>query len=220
MKIKGLMNEYQKINFISNWQVKNYQINYKPRQIFSNIKSIELAYLAFSFYLTIMSCELLLNQPFKRKINLFHNIFFGRLLGFNIATINRIEINTFAFSLFLILHKLFETEKIYKFSESKLILYSISHWSCIKKFSEKKNTFVRKEIFKIWQNKSKLIRLCTKESKIDLIIDLYKSFELGISDKEIIKDNLANLSFSVSKSSKEFRFDVLKYFKKAISNLE
>ena len=214
------MNEYQKINFISNWQVKNYQINYRPCQIFSKIKSIELAYLSFSFYLTIMSCEILLNQPFKRKINLFHNIFFDKLLGINITKINRIEINTFAFSLFLVLHRLFETEKVYKFSISKLILYSTSHWSSIKKFSEKKNQFAKKEILKIWEKKSRLIRLCSKESKIDLIIDLYRSFELGISDKEIIKDNLANLSFSVSKSSKEFRFDALKYFKATISNLE
>ena len=53
----------------------------------------------------------------------------------------------------------------------------------------------------------------TYESRIDLIFLLYKSFELGISDKKIIKKNLSVLIFSVSKTQKEFRYDVLNELK-------
>ena len=51
-------------------------------------------------------------------------------------------------------------------------------------------------------------------SKIDLIILLYKSFEVGIGNKEIIKKNIAVLGFSISKVFKEFRYDVINEFKK------
>ncbi len=51
-------------------------------------------------------------------------------------------------------------------------------------------------------------------SKIDLIILLYKSFEVRIPDKDIIKKNIAVLGFSISKVFKEFRYDVLREFKK------
>ena len=210
------MNNYQKLDFIYNWQIKHSQQNYNPQKIFRNVKSIDLAYLSLSFYLTIASFEILFNQPFKKRIGILHNFFFNKILSLNIEKVNRIEINTFAYSLFLVLHKLFEIEKEFKFLNSKLLIYSISHWSSIKKFSEKKNMLVKEKFFKLWDEKEHLVKLSTKESKIDLIFDLYKAFELGISDKEIIKKNIANLSFSVSKSSKEFRFDALKYFKKTI----
>ena len=210
------MNNYQKLDFIYNWQIKHSQQNYNPQKIFRNVKSIDLAYLSLSFYLTIASFEILFNQPFKKRIGILHNFFFNKILSLNIEKVNRIEINTFAYSLFLVLHKLFEIEKEFKFLNSKLLIYSISHWSSIKKFSEKKNMLVKEKFFKLWDEKEHLVKLSTKESKIDLIFDLYRAFELGISDKEIIKKNIANLSFSVSKSSKEFRFDALKYFKKTI----
>lgn len=214
------MNNYQKLDFIYNWQIKHSQQNYNPQKIFRNVKSIDLAYLSLSFYLTIASFEILFNQPFKKRIGILHNFFFNKILSLNIEKVNRIEINTFAYSLFLVLHKLFEIEKEFKFLNSKLLIYSISHWSSIKKFSEKKNMLVKEKFFKLWDEKEHLVKLSTKESKIDLIFDLYRAFELGISDKEIIKKNIANLSFSVSKSSKEFRFDALKHFKTTISNLE
>ena len=214
------MCEFKKIHQISNWQIKNSKLNYKPQKIFSNVKSIDSAYFSFSFYLTIMSIEILFNQPIKKKISLFHNLFFNKLLGFNIEKVNRIEINTFAYSLFLVLHKLFEVEKIYKFLDSKLIIYSTSHWSSIKRFSDSKNNAVKDKILAIWKEKKNLVWSSSKTSKIDLIFDLYKSFELGISDKEIIKKNIASLSFSVSKCSKEFRFDAFKQFKNKVSKLE
>ena len=53
-----------------------------------------------------------------------------------------------------------------------------------------------------------------KKKKIDLIFLLYKSFEIGIGDKEIIKKNIAVLGFSISKVFKEFRYDVLNEFNK------
>ena len=43
---------------------------------------------------------------------------------------------------------------------------------------------------------------------------LYKSFELGIANKAIIKKNLSVLIFSVSKAQKDFRYDVLEEIKK------
>ena len=58
-----------------------------------------------------------------------------------------------------------------------------------------------------------LILSGTDEVKIDLIILLYKSFEIGVADKEIIKKNIATLGFSISKVFKEFRYDVIKYYK-------
>ena len=69
-------------------------------------------------------------------------------------------------------------------------------------------------INKLWSEHSKLILSRTYESRIDLIFLLYKSFELGISNKSIIKKNLSALIFSVSKAQKDFRYDVLKEIKK------
>ena len=65
----------------------------------------------------------------------------------------------------------------------------------------------------MWNKNKKIILSKIDESKIDLIILLYKSFEVGIGDKEIIKKNIAVLGFSISKVFKEFRYDVVKQFK-------
>ena len=59
-----------------------------------------------------------------------------------------------------------------------------------------------------------LISSLRLKSPEDLIFLLYKSFELGISNKVIIKKNLSVLIFSVSKAQKDFRYDVLKEIKK------
>ena len=64
-----------------------------------------------------------------------------------------------------------------------------------------------------WSKYKTLILSGTDEVKIDLIILLYKSFEIGVADKEIIKKNIATLGFSISKVFKEFRYDVIKYYK-------
>ena len=66
---------------------------------------------------------------------------------------------------------------------------------------------------KFWSKYKTLILSGTDEVKIDLIILLYKSFEIGVADKEIIKKNIATLGFSISKVFKEFRYDVIKYYK-------
>ena len=79
----------------------------------------------------------------------------------------------------------------------------------------KNNIYKKKNnILKLW-NKNKLIVFSKIDSsKIDLIISLYKSFEVGIGNKEIIKKNIAVLGFSISKVFKEFRYDVINEFKK------
>ena len=66
----------------------------------------------------------------------------------------------------------------------------------------------------LWNENSKLVLSRTYDSRIDLIFLLYKSFELGISNKTIIKKNLSVLIFSVSKAQKDFRYDVLQEIKK------
>ena len=58
-----------------------------------------------------------------------------------------------------------------------------------------------------------LFLLTEKDSLIDLIFLLYKSFGNRRADKKIIKKNIAVLGFSVSKAMKEFRYDVLNEFK-------
>ena len=68
----------------------------------------------------------------------------------------------------------------------------------------------------MWKVKNNIILKIDQDSLIDLIIDLYKSFEIGIGNKAIIKRNIASLIYSVSKANKEFRSDVLKEFKKKI----
>ena len=54
---------------------------------------------------------------------------------------------------------------------------------------------------------------CLELTILELIL-LYKSFEIGISNKAIIKKNLSILIFSVSKAQKDFRYDVLDEIKK------
>ena len=71
----------------------------------------------------------------------------------------------------------------------------------------------KKNVNLLWKRNKPIVLSRTYESRIDLIFLLYKSFELGISDKKIIKQNLSVLIFSVSKALKEFRFDVLKELK-------
>ena len=66
----------------------------------------------------------------------------------------------------------------------------------------------------LWVKNRKLVLSRTYDSRIDLIFLLYKSFELGIANKAIIKKNLSVLIFSVSKAQKDFRYDVLEEIKK------
>ena len=81
----------------------------------------------------------------------------------------------------------------------------------MKKITQKKI----KKIELLYEKNKNLILTYNKESLIDLIFLLYKSFEIGEADKKIIKQNIAVLGFSVSKAMKEFRYDALKEFQKS-----
>ena len=66
----------------------------------------------------------------------------------------------------------------------------------------------------MWIKNKHLAFSADNESLVDLIFELYRSFEIGVGDKSIIKENIAALIYSVSKTNKEFRLDVLKEFKR------
>ena len=54
----------------------------------------------------IMASEILLNQPVKKNIKIIHNNFLYKLFNKDHKRNERIEINSFSFSLFLIMYKL------------------------------------------------------------------------------------------------------------------
>ena len=163
----------------------------------------------------MMAIEILFNQPFKKKIKLLHNNIYKKIFSKKFEKLERIEVNSFAFSFFLILQKLFEEEERLKSYSYDLIKNSINHWSCIEKVE--RDFLTRFHLVnKLWNENSKLVLSRTYDSRIDLIFLLYKSFELGISNKSIIKKNLSVLIFSVSKAQKDFRYDVLQEIKKKI----
>ena len=196
------------------WHKRFKSLGYEPDQIFENSNSLFSILFSLSFFLMIMSSEILLNQPIKKKIKIIHENFLFKLFSKDNKKIERIETNSFAFSLFMIMQKLFkEDDSLEKYSE-KLIIYSTAHWSAINKLSEKNYLDQLKTILQLWQNNKKIVFSKIEESKIDLIILLYKSFEVRIPDKDIIKKNIAVLGFSISKVFKEFRYDVLREFKK------
>ena len=128
--------------------------------------------------------------------------------------VDRVEINSFSFSLFMILQKLFKEEDIFEQHADQIINLSLCHWSKIQKINEKQYLQKKNNIFKLWNENKLIVFSKIESSKIDLIILLYKSFEIGIGNKEIIKKNIAVLGFSISKVFKEFRYDVINEFKK------
>ena len=128
--------------------------------------------------------------------------------------VDRVEINSFSFSLFMILQKLFKEEDTLEKYDDQIINFSLCHWSKIQKINEKQYLQKKNNIFKLWNENKLIVFSKIESSKIDLIISLYKSFEVGIGNKEIIKKNIAVLGFSISKVFKEFRYDVVNEFKK------
>ena len=195
------------------WQIKYSQKNYNPKLIFNDSKSKKDILFSLSFFLVMMTIEILFNQPFKKKIKLLHNNIYKKIFSKRFEKLERIEVNSFAFSFFLILQKLFEEEERFKFHSQDLILNSICHWSYIEKVDTE--FFNRYNLVNnLWVKNRKLVLSRTYDSRIDLIFLLYKSFELGISNKAIIKKNLSVLIFSVSKAQKDFRYDVLDEIKK------
>ena len=202
------------LNKTAIWQKRYQQIDFNPQHIFSLTKSKKDILFALSFFLSIMSIETLFNQPFRKKIKIVHNNIYKIFFKKKFNQLERIEINSFGFSLFLIFQKLFEEYEPAKLYVTDLIEYSVSHWSCIDKVSYSDHMTRCKNLKTLWDKNKSVVLSRTYESRIDLIFLLYKNFELGISDKRIIKKNLSVLIFSVSKTLKEFRFDVLNELKK------
>ncbi len=196
------------------WQLKYKSTDFNPKLIFKDSKDKKEVLFALSFFLAIMSIEILFNQPFKKKIGIFHNNFYKSLFKKNYERLDRIELNSFGFSLFIILQKLFEEQETLKSNAKDIIKNVISHWSHIEGTNKKDFGRKLKRINLLWDENKNTILSRTYESRIDLIFSLYKSFEIGIGDKDIIKKNISVLIFSVSKAQKEFRYDVLNELKK------
>ena len=196
------------------WHKEFKNLAYDPELIFKQAKTKFEILSSLSFFLMIMASEILLNQPIKKKINIIHNNFLYKLLSKDSKKIDRVETNSFSFSLFMILQKLFKEEETLEKYADEIINFSICHWSKIQQISEKQYLQKKNDIFSLWQTNKSLVFSKIDSSKIDLIILLYKSFEVGVGNKEIIKKNIAVLGFSISKVFKEFRYDVIEEFKK------
>ena len=197
-----------------NWQKKYKLINYCPKEIFRNSKSKSDSLFSLSFFIMIMATEILFNQPFGKKIGIIHNNFYKKIFKRKYEKLVRVEINTFGYSFLLILEKLLKEEQSLQNYVTEIINFVTCHWATIIKFDEKERIRRLKIINSLWEENKKLVLSYKDESKIDLIFFLYKSFELGIGNKGIIKKNISVVNFSVSKAKKEFRFDVLNEFRK------
>tara|TARA_X000001036_G_scaffold309669_1_gene288358 strand:- start:170 stop:817 length:648 start_codon:yes stop_codon:yes gene_type:complete len=195
------------------WQLKYKKFGYNPKLIFGIAKTKKQLLFSLSFFLTVMASEILFNQPIRKKIRLIHNKIFSKIFTADFNKVERVELNSFSFSLFMIINKLCKEEDFSKKDFDSLITFSICHWSTISKFN--KNEFLMKleKIKELWETNKEIILSLNDDFKIDLMILLYKSFEYGIGDKEIIKKNIAVLGFSISKVFKEFRYDAISEFK-------
>ena len=133
--------------------------------------------------------------------------------------VERIENNTFGYCLIIILRKLYIKETNISQYLDEIFNYAVIHWSIIQGYNEKiykMKYFILKEL---WLKNKYLALSIDKESLIDLIIELYRSYEMGVGNKAIIKENIAALIYAVSKANKEFRMDALKEFKKVLKIL-
>ena len=64
------MEDFDKIKLLH----KSYRLSdFKPKNLFSPESSKKDNIISLSFYVTTMSLEILLNQPFKKKIKILHN---------------------------------------------------------------------------------------------------------------------------------------------------
>ena len=210
------MEDFDKIKLLH----KSYRLsNFKPKNLFSPNSSKTENIISFSFYITTMSLEILLNQPFKKKIKIIHNHLLKPFMKKTHEKVERIENNTFGYSLIIILRKLYiEETKISQYLD-EIFDYAVIHWSIIQGFNLKTYKIKYEIIKKMWVNKKYLALSIDKESLVDLIIELYRSYEIGLGNKAIIKDHIAALIYAVSKANKEFRMDALKEFKKVLKIL-
>ena len=195
------------------WHSKYKSNNYNPKLIFTDSNSKVTALFSLSFFIMIMASEILFNQPFGKKIKIIHNNFFKNTLRKKYEKIERVETNAFGYSLLLILQKLLREEDSLKKNIEEIILYVTQHWAIVLKLDEKEYNERFKIFLSIWNKNKDIVFSIHNDSIIDLIFLLYKSFELGIGNKKIIKKNIAVLIFSVSKANREFRYDVLKEFR-------
>ena len=199
---------------------KSYRLkNFNPSDLISSDYSKKKNLISLSFYITTMSLEILLNQPFKKKIKLLHNDFLQPFMKKTTQKVERIENNTFGYCLIIIIRKLYIKEINISQYLDEIFDYSIIHWSIIQGFNEKIYKRKYNILKELWLKNKYLALSIDKESLIDLIIELYKSFEIGVGNKKIIKENIAALIYSVSKANKEFRMDALKEIKKVLKIL-
>ena len=199
---------------------KSYRLkNFNPSDLISTDYSKKKNLISLSFYITTMSLEILLNQPFKKKIKLLHNDFLEPFMKKTTQKVERIENNTFGYCLIIIIRKLYIKEINISQYLDEIFDYSIIHWSIIQGFNEKIYKRKYNILKELWLKNKYLALSIDKESLIDLIIELYKSFEIGVGNKKIIKENIAALIYSVSKANKEFRMDALKEIKKVLKIL-
>lgn len=190
--------------------------NYNYKRLFSIDSSKKNYFLVLTFFLATMSIEVLLNQPFKNKIKIIHNNILKKIFKSNFEKVDRIETNSFGLSLLIILRRLIKESREYTPYLKEFYELASLHWLVIQNYNSDECDYKIKQLKGLWKIKNNIILKVDQDSLIDLIIDLYKSFEIGIGNKAIIKRNIAILIYSVSKANKEFRNDVLKEFKKKI----
>jgi hypothetical protein len=130
--------------------------------------------------------------------------------------VERIENNTFGYCLIIILRKLYIKETSISQYLDEIFDYAVIHWSIIQDFKIKTYKLKYNILKELWIKNKYLALSIDKESLIDLIIELYKSYEMGVGNKAVIKENIAALIYSVSRVNKEFRMDALKEFKKVV----
>ena len=208
-----MMGDFDKIKLLH----KSYRLSdFKPKNLFSTNSSKKDNIILLSFYITTMSLEILMNQPFKKKIKIFHNDLLKPFMKKTTQKVERIENNTFGYCLIIILRKLYIKDTNISQYLDEIFNYAVIHWSIIQGYNEKiykMKYFILKEL---WLKNKYLALSIDKESLIDLIIELYRSYEIGVGNKAIIKENIATLIYAVSKANKEFRMDALKEFKKVL----
>ncbi|MEL0124951.1 MAG: hypothetical protein VW827_04740 [Alphaproteobacteria bacterium] len=210
------MGDFDKIKLLH----KSYRLSdFKPKNLFSTNSSKQDNIILLSFYITTMSLEILMNQPFKKKIKIFHNDLLKPFMKKTTQKVERIENNTFGYCLIIMLRKLYIKETNISQYLDEIFNYAVIHWSIIQGYNEKiykMKYFILKEL---WLKNKYLALSIDEESLIDLIIELYRSYEMGVGNKAIIKENIAVLIYAVSKANKEFRMDALKEFKKVLKIL-
>ena len=207
------MEDFDKIKLLH----KSYRLSdFKPKNLFSPESSKKDNIISLSFYVTTMSLEILLNQPFKKKIKILHNNLLKPFMTKTNQKVERIENNTFGYCLIIILRKLYIKETNISQYLDEIFDYSVIHWSIIQDFNIKTYKLKYNILKELWIKNKYLALSIDKESLIDLIIELYRSYEMGVGNKTIIKENIAALIYAVSKANKEFRMDALKEFKKVL----